>query len=83
MVGELVLKGKTQALRCVTPIDEGLESMADEYLEAFVALEQEDPAATELFTALHRKFPNDALIAFHQRRLARGESGSRIVLEEK
>ncbi len=83
MVGELVLKGKTRALRCVTPLDEGLESMVDDYLEAYVALEQEDPAAIELFAALHQKFPNDELIAFHLRRLARGERGSRIVLEEK
>jgi class 3 adenylate cyclase/CHASE2 domain-containing sensor protein len=83
MVGELVLKGKTKGLRCVAPIEEGLESVVEEYLEAYVALEQEDPVASELFAALHRKFPNDPLIAFHSRRLSKGERGSRIVLEEK
>jgi len=53
------------------------------YAEAYAALSQEKPEAVELFASLHRDFPADSATAFHVRRLAAGESGVLVVMQEK
>lgn len=82
-VARLVLKGKTQGLDCVTLCDGLAADVREQYLAAYAALERGDPASRELFRALHRQVPDDGLIAFHWRRLERGEDGIEVVLEEK
>ena len=54
-----------------------------EDLGAYTALERNHPSTVQLFDALHRQRPRDGLIAFHWRRVTQGETGTRIVLEEK
>jgi hypothetical protein len=58
-------------------------TLLSRYAEAYAALSQEKPEAAELFAALHRDFPDDAPTAFHARRLAAGESGVLVVMQEK
>ncbi|HEX6993211.1 MAG TPA: adenylate/guanylate cyclase domain-containing protein [Gammaproteobacteria bacterium] len=82
-VARLVLKGKTRGIDCVTLCDGPAAAVREQYLAAYAALERGDPASRELFHALYRQVPDDGLIAFHWRRLARGEHGIDVVLEEK
>jgi adenylate cyclase len=82
-VAQLVLKGKTRGIDCVTLCDESAQALLEQYLHAYAALERGEAASLELFEALYRELPTDGLIAFHWRRLRSGETGARIVLEEK
>lgn len=83
-VGDVVLKGKSEALRLYEPIPE----MKDEahvraYLEAFGAMEQGAGESRAAFEALSRRYPDDPLAAYHASRLGAGETGVHIVLEDK
>ena len=84
-VGRLVLKGKSQALAVFEPVTHDVMARAplDDYRAAFDALCRQDPQARALFDALARAWPEDPLVALHQRRLAAGEFGDRIVMGEK
>jgi adenylate cyclase len=82
-IARLILRGKTEPLGCFTAWDETSREYGQEYLRAYEALERGDPASFELFAALHRRGSDDGLIAFHWRRLQRGETGTTVVLEEK
>jgi len=77
-VGELVLKGKTEAILAYEPLAEGDER--PEYLAAYEKMAAGDPTAEEDFTVLA---PTDPLAAFHLKRLQAGETGIRVVLSEK
>ena len=41
------------------------------------------PEALNFFAALHRDFPADSATAFHVRRVAAGENGVLVVMQEK
>jgi class 3 adenylate cyclase/CHASE2 domain-containing sensor protein len=82
-VGRLILKGKKEGLECVT-IDDGVPAdLLDEYGRAYALLEAEAPGSARSFAELREKLPNDALVAFHSARLARGEMGTVVSFEEK
>ena len=54
------------------------------YAEAYAALNQGKVSeAVKLFAALQRDFPADAPSAFHARRLAAGENGVLVIMQEK
>ncbi len=84
-VGSLVLKGKTEGVKVFEPISEGIaaSSRNAEYSEAFELLQSKSPEARAAFSDLADKYPEDGLIAFHAKRLAAGERGSLVVMEEK
>jgi adenylate cyclase len=84
-VGRLVLKGKSQALAVYEPLTEDGVARAplDAYREAFAAMQQHDAQALPLFTQLQQAWPDDPLVQLHARRLRNGESGDRLVMEEK
>jgi adenylate cyclase len=84
-VGRLVLKGKSQALAVFEPLTEGDVARAplDAYLAAFVAMQQQDPRALELFSQLAQTWPQDPLVLLHTLRLRSGELGDRVVMSEK
>ncbi|MCH8287334.1 hypothetical protein IIB79_12555 [candidate division KSB1 bacterium] len=42
-----------------------------------------DPEASKAFEALAAQAPDDPLIRFHRERLARGETGDEITLDDK
>ena len=82
-IGDLVLRGKAEAMRAFEPL--GAEQYNDaatkSYPEAFAQLEAVDPGALTAFAAHVGKHRDDQLAAFHLRRLLNGASGSRIAME--
>jgi len=84
-VGQLVLKGKTQALAVFEPVveDGRKRAPAEDYATAFDLLRSENPQAKAHFAALAAAWPEDPLVALHYRRLQAGERGERIVMAEK
>ncbi len=77
-VGDLVLRGRTKALRAFEPLTE--ETYADPatatYLDAFAKLEAGDAGAMPAFAALMGMRANDGLVNFHLKRLLNGGTGS-------
>ena len=82
-VGDLVLRGKTEALRAFEPLS-GAQYDSDatkSYVEAFAKLEANDPSAMAAFAAHVGKNPEDQLAGFHLKRLLNGATGTRIVMD--
>lgn len=91
-IGELVLKGKTQALAVFEPLPDPLPAAyapPADYRAAYDALAAaeatpggaDDPRAA--WDALRARHPDDPLVRLHHERLARGERGARLVMREK
>lgn len=81
-VGRLVLKGKSapiEAFEPLTPERDGTPEIAA-YRRAYALLDAGDPGARDAFAALAER---DGLAEFHLARLARGETGTLVVMEEK
>lgn len=85
-IGQLVLKGKTQALPVYEPlpaeVPPAYAPLAD-YQAAYEALAAEAPDALARFQALQATHPDDPLVRLHLGRLQQGEHGDRIVLDAK
>ena len=83
-VGDIIVKGRKHVVPILAP-DSPTDppALLARYAEAYAALSQEKPEAAELFAALHRDFPADAPAAFHAGRLAAGENGVLVVMQEK
>jgi len=84
-IGSLLLQGKTQAVEAFEPIDpdEANSERINDYRAAFRLLEKNDAKALDAFAKLQNSYANDALVAFHLKRLKSGVTGSQIVLEGK
>jgi class 3 adenylate cyclase len=84
-VGDLVLKGKSESVAAFEPVPNGDKSHSnvDEYMAAYRLVSAENPESKSTFRRLAEQYPEDALIGFHAKRLAAGESGSLIVMKEK
>ena len=82
-VGDLALRGKSEALRAFEPlrVEQYDNPATKSYIEAFAKLEAGDPGATAAFAAHLGKCPEDQLASFHLKRLLNGEVGTRIVME--
>jgi adenylate cyclase len=82
-VGDLVLRGKTEALRAFEPLSgEQYENEAmNSYEEAFAKLQANDPSALAAFAAHVGKNPGDQLASFHLKRLLNGAAGTRIIMD--
>jgi adenylate cyclase len=82
-VGDLVLRGKTEALRVFEPLPAGQSgSVATKsYVEAFAKLESDDPGATSAFAAHLGKYSDDVLATFHLKRLLNGATGTSIRMD--
>ena len=82
-VGDLILRGKSDALRAFEPIRaERFEDPATtSYLDAFGKLEATAPGATAAFAAHVGKHSDDQLASFHLKRLLNGATGTRIAME--
>lgn len=81
-IGELVLRGRSEALRAYEPIDDKKyqEPATASYLEAFGKLEAGDSSALAAFAALIGNRPDDGLASFHLKRLLNGMNGVLIEL---
>ena len=83
-VGDLVLRGKTEALRAFEPLSPCTIRRSRRpaaMLDAFAKLEANDPAALAAFAAHVGKHPDDQLASFHLKRLLNGAKGARIAME--
>jgi adenylate cyclase len=82
-VGDLLLRGKTEAMRAFEPlqIEEYESSATKSYLAAFSKLQGDDPGAITAFAAHVGKQADDQLASFHLKRLLNGATGTRIVME--
>ena len=59
------------------------QTKAARYAQAYESLKAGEEGALAAFQSLAKDDPEDGLVAFHLRRLARGERGVMIRLEEK
>ena len=82
-VGELVLRGRREALRAFEPLPPAtFEAPATAlYSEAFAKMEAGDAAAMPAFAALVGMHADDPLAGFHLKRLLNGAKGIRMQLE--
>lgn len=81
-VAEVVVKGRSEAVEVVEPLADGV-AVPEGYLAAYESMRAGDAQARDRFEELARRWPDDAVIAMHAKRLRRGAHGARITLEEK
>jgi adenylate cyclase len=83
LVGDLVLRGKSEALRVFEPLRAAQydNPATKSYLEAFAKLEVGDPGATAAFAAHLGNQPEDQLASFHLKRLLNGATGTQITMD--
>lgn len=85
-VGQLVLKGKREALKVFEPLPGELPpgyAPTDLYQAAYEAVRDGDAQAQAQFESLYERFPVDPLVNLYCARLAQNEPGDRIVLSSK
>jgi adenylate cyclase len=82
-IGDLVLKGRTEAMRALEPLpaDQQGSDATRSYKAAFAKLETNDPGAIAAFASHVGAHPEDQLASFHLKRLLNGKSGTRIEME--
>jgi adenylate cyclase len=82
-VGDLMLRGRSEALRAFEPLraDQYDDASTKSYLEAFAKLEAGDAGAIAAFAAHVGKRADDQLASFHLKRLLNGATGTRIALD--
>ena len=82
-VGDLVLRGRMEALRAFEPLRDAQheDPVTKSYLEAFAKLEAGDPGAMAAFAAHVGRHADDQLASFHLKRLLNGATGTRIVMD--
>ena len=82
-VGDLVLRGRTEALRAFEPLrnDQFSTAGTTSYLDAFAKLEAGNTAAIAAFASHVGQEPQDQLASFHLKRLLNGATGTRIALD--
>lgn len=83
-VAELVVKGKSDAVAVVEPIDDVFPAdHLETYLTAYDAMRAGNAEAVQMFRTLAANYPSDMVVAKHAERLAEGKLGCRIELEGK
>jgi adenylate cyclase len=82
-IGDLLLRGRAEAIRAFEPMRPGqyADPATKSYLDAFALLEAGDPGAVAAFAAHVGKQPKDRLASFHLKRLLNGATGTRIAME--
>jgi adenylate cyclase len=82
-VGDLMLRGRIEAIRAFEPFQAGRcnEPVAESYQKAYALLEAADPCAMATFAAHVANYPTDQLASFHLKRLLGGTCGTKVVLD--
>src|SRR5262249_54154020 len=82
-VGDLILRGRTEAIRAFEPFQVRRcdESVAESYQKAFALLEAADPSAMAAFSAHVGYYLTDQLSSFHLKRLLSCSYGAKIMLD--
>lgn len=79
-VGELMLKGKKDAIQTFEPTQGYTNDHIQTYLAAYALMRNRDDGATQAFAALVGDQTKDALARFHLQRLLQGQQGTRVDL---
>lgn len=84
-VGDLVFKGKTQAIKVFAPIPSSTLAEAPErdYMLAYALINSNPLEAKKAFNQLYHAYPNDQLVLFYVNRLQQNLSGTLIKMNEK
>jgi adenylate cyclase len=82
-VGDLLLRGRSEALRAFEPlrVEQYEDPSTKSYLDAFAKLEAGDPGAIAAFATHVGKHADDQLASFHLKRLLNGATGTRIAMD--
>ncbi|MFZ0261797.1 MAG: adenylate/guanylate cyclase domain-containing response regulator, partial [Pseudolabrys sp.] len=82
-IGDLLLRGRAEALRAFEPLraEQFNDAATKSYLDAFAKLEAGDPSAIAAFAAHLGKQPEDQLTSFHLKRLLNGVTGTQIAMD--
>ena len=80
-VGDLMLRGRTEAIRAFEPFAVEGRPANESFQRAFALLEAADPRAMAAFAAHVGNYPDDQLASFHLKRLLSGAAGTKIALE--
>lgn len=82
-IGDLMLRGRSEALRAFEPrrTPDASDAEMAKYLEAFGKLADADPDALAAFARLVGNRGDDALASFHLKRLLNGAAGTQIVID--
>lgn len=83
-IGTVLLRGKSQAIRCHEPLPPDLSGSPaiESYRKAFSLLEGGDPKAKQAFAVLVGQYEEDALSNFHLGRLLAGTVDAEIAVTE-
>jgi adenylate cyclase len=79
-IGDLMLRGRTDALRTYEPLRSADNGETSAYTAAFAKLTAQDPGARASFASLVGATPDDPLANFHLRRLLNGQTGAGVDL---
>ncbi|MCB1770057.1 MAG: adenylate/guanylate cyclase domain-containing protein [Candidatus Competibacteraceae bacterium] len=83
-IGRILLKGKSQPLMVLEPLDPQQGNDPDAtYQAAFAQMRAEQPEALNTFTNLADQRPDDPLVALHLARLRAGITGDLLLMIEK
>lgn len=82
-IGDLMLRGKSEALRTFEPMtrEDFSDPRTADYTRAFQLLERNSPDALQAFATLVGLRPDDPLAGFHLRRLLNGSHGPVITID--
>jgi adenylate cyclase len=82
-VGDLLLRGRSEALRAFEPLParQHEDPSTKSYMEAFAKLEAGDPGAIAAYAAHLGKCADDQLASFHLKRLLNGATGAQIAMD--
>jgi adenylate cyclase len=82
-VGNLLLRGRSEALRAFEPLptEQYEDDSTKSYLQAFAKLETCDPSVITAFATHVGKWSEDQLSSFHLKRLLNGATGAQIALD--
>ena len=80
-VGDLMLRGRTEAIRAFEPFAVEGRPANESFQRAFALLEAADPRAMAAFAAHVGNYPDDQLASFHLKRLLSGAARTKIALE--
>ncbi len=82
-VGDVVLKGKQQALEVFTAWNADTDAPMDEYKYAYDELAADRNTARDLFEKMANEYPDDRLVKYHLARLRLDQSGVYLTMESK
>lgn len=82
-VADLILKGKTEAIRVFEPVPNMAPAQIAEFEDAFQSLSDDDPGALKKYQNLLQSAANDPVATLHCNRLRAGQTGSGMTLTGK